>query len=99
MVRALDCGSRGPPFDPGRRYHLWNKRLADLRAVPAAAPIAFGTRLVFPGRDHRSCAVVVALGRDEAQAAPTLAHALTMPLLSMSAALSETTSEARRPTA
>ena len=21
MVRALDCGSRGPPFDPGRRYH------------------------------------------------------------------------------
>ena len=21
LVRALDCGSRGPPFDPGRRYH------------------------------------------------------------------------------
>src|SRR5262249_5122995 len=20
LVRALDCGSRGPPFDPGRRY-------------------------------------------------------------------------------
>ncbi len=22
LVRALDCGSRGPPFKPGRRYHL-----------------------------------------------------------------------------
>jgi hypothetical protein len=21
LVRALDCGSRGPPFNPGRRYH------------------------------------------------------------------------------
>jgi hypothetical protein len=21
LVRALDCGSRGPPFEPGRRYH------------------------------------------------------------------------------
>ncbi len=21
-VRALDCGSRGPPFDPGQRYHF-----------------------------------------------------------------------------
>jgi hypothetical protein len=21
LVRALDCGSRGPPFKPGRRYH------------------------------------------------------------------------------
>ena len=22
LVRALDCGSRGPPFKPGRRYHF-----------------------------------------------------------------------------
>ena len=22
LVRALDCGSRGPLFKPGRRYHL-----------------------------------------------------------------------------
>ena len=24
LVRALDCGSRGPPFEPGRRYHPKN---------------------------------------------------------------------------
>ena len=22
LVRALDCGSRGPPFEPGRWYHF-----------------------------------------------------------------------------
>ena len=22
LVRALDCGSRGPPFEPGWRYHI-----------------------------------------------------------------------------
>ena len=27
MVRALDCGSRGPPFDPGRRYQQNRKNI------------------------------------------------------------------------
>jgi hypothetical protein len=26
LVRALDCGSRGPPFKPGRRYHHLSQR-------------------------------------------------------------------------
>src|SRR5215831_10197452 len=28
LVRALDCGSRGPPFEPGWRYHAGSNRSA-----------------------------------------------------------------------
>lgn len=31
LVRALDCGSRGPPFEPGRRYHP--KSYYDLKSI------------------------------------------------------------------
>src|SRR5271156_6835123 len=30
MVRALDCGSRGPPFDPGWRYQQYQSVIVDL---------------------------------------------------------------------
>jgi hypothetical protein len=50
LVRALDCGSRGPPFEPGRRYQL---------APPLAG--ASNTRarplLVAPPRQHHPIAV------------------------------------------
>ncbi len=29
LVRALDCGSRGPPFEPGRRYHSPSRGFPD----------------------------------------------------------------------
>lgn len=39
LVRALDCGSRGPPFEPGRWYHLSIKN-NDFRVVWIA--LSFG---------------------------------------------------------
>ncbi len=27
LVRALDCGSRGPPFNSGRQYHFLDKKI------------------------------------------------------------------------
>ena len=41
LVRALDCGSRGPPFEPGWRYHV--KLLANLAVIPSADPETFRT--------------------------------------------------------
>ncbi len=40
MVRALDCGSRGPLFKPGRRYHKIND-LADLASREDAFCLTF----------------------------------------------------------
>ena len=38
LVRALDCGSRGPPFDPGRRYHHYSTSVPDYRAPVEDGP-------------------------------------------------------------
>ena len=38
LVRALDCGSRGPPFEPGRRYH---PKTEIKMPLPWPAPLVF----------------------------------------------------------
>jgi hypothetical protein len=38
LVRALDCGSRGPPFEPGRRYHLPSQNVNYDASARASAP-------------------------------------------------------------
>ncbi|ACS40726.1 Hypothetical protein MexAM1_META1p2978 [Methylorubrum extorquens AM1] len=51
MVRALDCGSRGPPFEPGRWYHRISYGCEGVGAEPA--PSSFG-----PGRSAGACEAV-----------------------------------------
>ena len=36
LVRALDCGSRGPPFEPGWRYHSIGSLLGKFQSLTAA---------------------------------------------------------------
>ena len=55
LVRALDCGSRGPPFEPGRRYQFGLLRMRGLARSARAGP-AYGAPLT--GQHHRwVCAV------------------------------------------
>ena len=49
MVRALDCGSRGPPFDPGRRYHASRRAGPSLREN-TDPPAALGRGAALRGR-------------------------------------------------
>src|SRR6056297_3548893 len=58
LVRALDCGSRGPPFKPGRRYHSRSLHHHALSQLPCH-PIIDQDAIVI--RNHRE--PVAALGK------------------------------------
>ena len=53
LVRALDCGSRGPPFKPGRRYHT-----IQILALNTGAQAAPGYKLQACPANPTTCVVI-----------------------------------------